>query len=256
MTRVMAISDVHADFEENARWATSLSLWDHRSDVLIVAGDVSDRLPMLQKTLEALASRFDTVLFVPGNHELWVARDGPGAGDSLQKFERVQHAARQCGVLTGTLRQPGLRVVPLHSWYDHSFGEPGPELRRVWADFVACRWPEGWQAPDVAREMFARNLPEPPRAEGETIVSFSHFMPRIDLMPAGVPDRVRMLFPVLGASRLDAEIRRLQASVHVYGHSHLNRDRLIDGVRYLNNAYGYPHETAITAKRLLTVWER
>jgi len=251
----MAVSDLHADFEENAGWATLLSLWDHRSDVLIVAGDVSDRLPVVQRTLEALARRFDAVLFVPGNHELWVVREESGSGDSLQKFERVLHAAGQSGVLTGSLRRPGLRVVPLQSWYDHSFGEPGAELRRVWADFVACRWPDGWQAPEVAREMFARNPPEPPRAEGETLISFSHFMPRIDLMPAGVPARVRMLFPVLGTSRLDTEIRRLKASVHVYGHSHLNRDVQVAGLRYVNNAYGYPHETAIAAKRLLTVWE-
>ena len=77
MTRVMAVSDLHTDFEENARWPGSLSQWDHRSDVLIVAGDVSDRLAVLQRTLEALASRFEAVLFLPARLLGW--RPAPAA---------------------------------------------------------------------------------------------------------------------------------------------------------------------------------
>lgn len=34
------------------------------------------------------------------------------------------------------------------------------------------------------------------------------------------------------------------------GHSHLNRTVSIDGARYINNAFDYPHETRITAKEL------
>jgi hypothetical protein len=39
----------------------------------------------------------------------------------------------------------------------------------------------------------------------------------------------------------------------VYGHSHVNRDVAIDGVTYINNAFGYPRETRITAKALRCV---
>jgi hypothetical protein len=43
--------------------------------------------------------------------------------------------------------------------------------------------------------------------------------------------------------------------MHVYGHSHINRRVEIDGVSYINNAFGYPSETAITSKRLLCIHE-
>lgn len=39
--------------------------------------------------------------------------------------------------------------------------------------------------------------------------------------------------------------------IHVYGHSHINRNVRIDGIRYINNALGYPQESAIAARRLI-----
>jgi predicted phosphodiesterase len=76
-------------------------------------------------------------------------------------------------------------------------------------------------------------------------------MPRIDLMPAMVPAQQRMLYPVLGSNRIDTELRNLGSRMHIYGHSHLNRNKTIEGVQYLNNAFGYPHEDRIASKCLL-----
>ena len=87
------------------------------------------------------------------------------------------------------------------------------------------------------------------------VITFSHFLPRIDVMPRSVPDEVRILFPVLGTTLLEQQLRRLGSRLHVYGHSHLNRKVDIDGVSYINNAFGYPYETRIAAKRLLCIHE-
>ena len=74
-------------------------------------------------------------------------------------------------------------------------------------------------------------------------------------MPPGVPPARRMLYPVLGTTRLERQIRRLGSAIHVYGHSHVNRRVTIDGVSYVNNAFGYPSETAIALKRLVCVYD-
>ena len=93
-----------------------------------------------------------------------------------------------------------------------------------------------------------------PETSGFTAVySVSHFVPRLDLMPARYPEKHKALFPVLGTERLEAQIRRLGSSKHFYGHSHLNRNKVIDGVTYINNAFGYPSETEISAKTILHV---
>ena len=70
--RVFALSDVHVDYPENLEWVLGLSNIDYQNDVLILAGDVSDDLKKLELVFEALLGKFCKVLFVPGNHELWV----------------------------------------------------------------------------------------------------------------------------------------------------------------------------------------
>jgi len=73
-------------------------------------------------------------------------------------------------------------------------------------------------------------------------------------MPHYIPADKRMLYPVLGSSLLEAQLRVLDSKLHVYGHSHVNRQVRIDGVTYINNAFGYPNETRITAKQLLCIY--
>jgi len=249
--RVFAVSDVHVDYSPNLQWVEQLSTSDYQHDVLILAGDVSDSLPLLIRCFQALTRRFKKVLFTPGNHELWVLRDRPGM-TSLEKLQAVRCAAVACGVSLQPYRCDGVAVVPLASWYDYSFGLPGEELQQIWMDFRACRWPDDVDAHQLTLSFLAGNdLRRMP--EDKTIISFSHFLPRIDLVPVYVPESVRRLFPVFGTERLDLQIRELGSSVHVYGHSHLNRSVHLGGVRYVNSALGYPHETRITTRSMACV---
>ena len=56
---------------------------EYRQDVILVAGDVSDSLDTLEKTLQLLAAAFKAVFFVTGNHELWCRKQERGTYDSL-----------------------------------------------------------------------------------------------------------------------------------------------------------------------------
>jgi hypothetical protein len=213
---------------------------------------VTDRLERLQWCLATLAARFKVLLFVPGNHELWVSREAR-VKDSLQKFEEVSAVAESAGAWLTVYRGPGATIVPLLGWYDYSFGEPSAELKAVWMDFRACRWPSGMGPSEATAHFVALNEHEPPARPG-TVITFSHFLPRIDIMPGYIPAQQRLLYPVLGTTHLETQLRKLKSDIHVYGHSHVNRSIRIDGVSYINNALGYPHEEA-TAKQLLSVHE-
>lgn len=249
--RVFAVSDVHIDYHVNARWAADLSAADYQDDVLILAGDVTDTLNLLGWCLGMLAKKFEKVLFVPGNHELWVIRDN-NRKNSLEKFEDVRALVASSGASMQPFRAPGVSILPLLSWYDYSFGEPTAELRSVWMDYRACRWPEGKTENDVAAYFASLNEQHTAPA-GDTVITYSHFLPRIDLMPWFIPDGEKMLYPVLGSTRVEAQLRRLNSDIHVYGHSHVNRKVTIDGVSYINNAFGYPSETRIAAKNLMCI---
>ncbi|HKX31126.1 MAG TPA: metallophosphoesterase [Blastocatellia bacterium] len=249
--RVFTLSDIHVDYSVNARWIEKLSTSEYRDDLLILAGDVSDSLRLLEWSLTTLAARFKQVLYVPGNHDLWVIRDGEQR-TSLEKFDQVSRVAEQSGASMQPFHYRDLSIIPLLGWYDYSFGQPGSELRRHWMDYRACRWPDGFEESQVATYFESLNNPNP-GVVGGTCITFSHFLPRIDLMPEYIPKEKRILYPVLGSARLDEKIRALKPKIHVYGHSHVNRRIQIDGITYVNNAFGYPRETSITSKQLLCI---
>lgn len=251
--RIFAVSDIHIDYDVNAKWVSEMSVADYRDDVLILAGDVTDSLELLEWCFNALAARFRRVAFVPGNHELWVTRYDADK-TSLQKFDEVLKTAAARGVSTQAFVEEDVAIVPLFGWYDGSFGEPSRDIRMAWVDFRACRWPEGFQSRDVGVHFDKINdAIAVPRAE--KVITFSHFLPRIDVMPARIPREKRIIYPVLGTTLLDRQLRRLGSHTHIYGHSHVNRNVEIDGVTYINNAFGYPQETRIAKKELVCIHE-
>ena len=264
-TRVFAVSDVHADHRENMTWLRALSAADYRDAALILAGDVSDDLAALDVALTCVRRKFAEVFFVPGNHELWIRRRE--CADSLAKFRRVLQLCDDVGVRTrpATVGRGATAVwiIPLLSWYVRP--EEGPDSLFVakdgedptlamWSDKYFTAWPPLNGSPTVAQHFLALNEPHLAATYDAPVISFSHFLPRRDLIfstPAerrdvGVPLRdphpTFNFSRVAGCAGLETQIRRLGSLVHVYGHQHRNRDRVIDGVRYVSHCLGYPRE--------------
>jgi predicted phosphodiesterase len=248
--RLFTVSDLHVDYDANARWMYSLSSIEYRHDVLIVCGDISHSIRLVERALKVLCARFKQVLYVPGNHELWISHKAD-IRTSFEKFGEIAAVAANCGVSMEPYHHGQCSIVPLFAWYDYSFGSPSEKLLSTWRDFHACVWPPGLTTEDVTYRFMELNQAGL-RVTNDKIISFSHFVPRIDVMPAFIPNNVRYLYPILGTRMLEAQIRRLGATIHVYGHSHVNRCVTIDGTTYINNAFGYPAE-GNTLKSLLEI---
>ena len=154
MRNVYAVSDIHAEYQENMQWCDALSSKDYSRDVLIVAGDVADSLEVFEEAMGKLVARFGLVFFTPGNHELWIRRDGTQGADSIEKLQKLDQACSRLGVLTTPQRVQlscgvVLRVCPLLSIHHTSFDtEPDipslrlPGVKMAMTDFRACRFPE------------------------------------------------------------------------------------------------------------------
>ena len=247
--RIFAISDLHVDHAENARWVSQLSNWDYQDDVLICAGDIAHNLRDVRTALTSLRKCFRSVAYVPGNHELWVKPEPDR--DSLQKFQEIQRLAAECGAHTGPLRLDSLSLVPVLGWYDYSFGLPSEELLARWADYHMCVWPKDFDQQRIT-EYFLAETPAFVPEHGRRVISFSHFVPRQDLLRTS-GSAVSLLRPVLGSQAIDAHIRKLGSFMHIYGHYHVNQRTERENIIYVNNAFGYPRESYISAKRLVCI---
>jgi predicted phosphodiesterase len=246
--RVFALSDIHVDYAENLDWVLQLSAAEYTEDILVLAGDVSHSIELLSQVFDSLKSKFLEVLFVPGNHELWV--QGQAFDCSLQKFDAIDDLCKTLGVRNTLFEHESVNFVPLLSWYDFSFGEPDRYLRRAWRNFRACSWPDTLDSSAaVCKHFLQRNLPLPP-ANGKIVISYSHFLQRIDVMPDRIPADRRRVYPVLGSDGLGDQVRKLQPNIHIYGHSHINQAIELDGINFVNNAFATPSEKRISRKRL------
>ncbi len=250
--KIYAISDLHVDFEENRRWISNISQQDYQDDILILAGDITDVTLLIIKAFEALKKCFKEVFFVPGNHDLGVLRSKEA--DSLMRFETLMMLAGDYGIRTKPMETDTVSIIPLFGWYDYSFGPPSDELNNCWTDFTACKWPDGYDENKITEHFLSMNEPLL-KPKNKHIISFSHFLPRIDLMPSFIPGDRRKLYPAFGTILLERQIRQLSSHIHVFGHSHFNMKIKRDQTWYINNAFGYPYESHIASKRLVCIYE-
>jgi len=102
------------------------------------------------------------------------------------------------------------------------------------------------------------------------VISFSHFLPRREIMfrngKIPTPEVIRKydrnppfnFSRVAGSAFIEQQLRQLHSVMHIYGHQHINRDRPVDGVRYISNCLGYPAERSrgqITDAGLKMIWD-
>uniref|UniRef100_A0A7S4VZ89 Rhodanese domain-containing protein n=1 Tax=Alexandrium monilatum TaxID=311494 RepID=A0A7S4VZ89_9DINO len=269
--RVWAVSDVHTDMKQNMVWIANLSTTAHTDDVLVLAGDVSNKVEEVEATLTACKQRFSRVFFVPGNHDLWVGRGkrgSPPPEDSLGRLRRLQGLCRALGVETAPGKVPGvsggLLVVPLLSWH-HPQWDTEPEIEgwggvrapeQVVSDFALTAWPEPLSILDgsvahavdaVNDEVFDEAELVRNRRSYASVLTFSHFLPRLELNPEKRYLTAPMLAKAVGSSYLKDRVERLRPDMHVFGHTHFGLDMVVDGIRYLQAPLAYPTERELRA---------
>ena len=268
--RVFVVSDVHVDATANAAWVRGLR--DRRGcagagrDVLCVGGDVSDDVEEVRAALEEFQSRgFAEVFYTFGNHECWMNAEDERVGreTSVSKIRDLLAICEEMGVRTRPGKVgDGLWIAPLHSYHHRGFDtEPEvdapevPPVERVMNDFRFARWPDNLSdiTDDVARwcdglndhgwDEFVASI-EP----GDKVLSFSHFLPRLEL----IPEKRMLFYPRLaqasGSEFLRKRVDTLKARVnegnltHAFGHTHFGWNQTLDGVRYVQAALATPSE--------------
>ena len=146
---VYAVSDLHADTAANRRCVEEFSALASKDDVILLAGDISDDLETVQWVFERMSDSYGAVVYVPGNHELWLRPSDRAAGlaDSWAKLQAIWALAADAGVRTRPfLLHNRVWIVPLLSWHHRSWDvEPDVVGRKhAWAfsDYTCCEWPE------------------------------------------------------------------------------------------------------------------
>jgi predicted phosphodiesterase len=248
--RILAISDLHTDFQKNRQIIEQLSDTAYQNDTLLVAGDIASKIEVIQETLTVLCEKFRHIFYVPGNHEFWV---GNGHSTSIDKFLHILEICDTLGVHIRPARIGKVWIVPLFSWYASDFDDDGHEYTHqlaAWTDFYACRWPKGL---DIAEYFYKLNQPYIQPYEGP-VISFSHFLPRLDLLPPRQFLYFKALPQVAGSVLIEKQIRQLRSDIHVFGHSHIRWDSILNGIRYIHNPLSHPRRSSFEKFPEKIIW--
>ena len=124
-----------------------------------------------------------------------------------------------------------------------------------------CKWDSLPKDVTASKYFSSLNTERCTRQYDAPVISFSHFVPRLELVrqekeDADEVNRFRMRHHLgeapsyqggmakfnftryAGSKTLEADIRKVKAIVHVYGHQHRNRDREVEGLRYVSHCLG------------------
>ncbi|MEO5873547.1 MAG: metallophosphoesterase [Streptosporangiaceae bacterium] len=254
---LLAISDLHVAYAENRRLVEELRP-ETDSDWLLVAGDVAEQFADVEWALEMLSRRFGTVVWVPGNHELWTPKDDPVQLRGEARYRSLVEMCRRLGVVTPEDPYPvwqgaggPVTVVPLFLLYDYTFRPAGTTtaeegLARAYDVGVVCTDEMLLHSdPYLTRDDWCRarlRVTERRLAELDPnlpTVLVSHF-------PL-VRDPTRVLrYPEFalwcGTERTADWHLKYHAVAAVYGHLHIPRTTWHDGVRFEEVSQGYPRE--------------
>jgi 3',5'-cyclic AMP phosphodiesterase CpdA len=251
------VSDLHITHPDNRQIVEGIQPRSS-ADWLLICGDISEAMEDVEWALTLLGERFETVVWVPGNHELWTLPDDKSGLRGESRYLHLVEMCRRVGVLTPedsypVWEGPGgpMTIAPLFLLYDYTFGRNIAETKQeslalAHAAGVVCSdefllYPD----PYSSREAWCRarvQATERRLSECNTeipTVLVSHF-PLISNV-------TRVLWHPEFAQWCGTEHtadwhRRFRAAVVVYGHLHIPRTSWHDGVRFEEVSLGYPRE--------------
>lgn len=263
--RVAVTSDLHVEhhLEVVGRVADRLALL--QPDVALVLGDLCSDLALLSRSLRLLARSFPgTLLFLPGNHELWCGGAGGEGPNSRERWETViPRLARRAGAVPlglAPVAHQGVTFVGVTGWYDGSL--EGRSLRRSdrigATDEAQVYWPDDAGGRMEAGELsgfFARSLArqcEVAAGAPGPLVLVTHMVPSAHvLLGARAAGQVvpAARVPTLGSQGLwEVAARQPALRLAACGHLHarwagrLQREGGGE-VPFQVSAVGYPHQT-------------
>lgn len=261
---MLAVSDLHVAFPANREFVADLRPAEPY-DWLLVAGDVAEKTADIEWALRTLRARFATVVWVPGNHELWTVSNDPVQLRGEARYQYLVSLCRRLGVITPEDSYPVWRgaggpavIVPLFVLYDYTFRPDGTTTK---AESVALAYETGIVCSD---EAVLHADPYPSREDwcharlkvteqrlagirpGTPTVLVSHFpLTREPTRVLKYPEFAQWC----GTERTADWHLRFSARAVVYGHLHIPGTTWQDGVRFEEVSLGYPEELDLNPDR-------
>ena len=226
MMKIQIMSDLHLEFHPD-RGRGLVQNMPVLGDTLILAGDVSP-VDWLYPSLDALCKRYERVIFVAGNHELY----GSGRGPFNRTMEKVMRRNGNLYHLNNTVAIiNGQRFVGTTMWFPQHHDGLNLIYQNGINDFNLVAGIKKWvyQANDAAQKFLKENI-----QEGDIVVT--HHAPCWSSISRRFVNSELNRFYVCNMVH---EILTLKPAIWIHGHVHSSNDYVVGDTRVISNPCGY-----------------
>ena len=226
---------------------------------------MAEKAADIEWTLRALRARFATVVWTPGNHELWTLGTDPVQLRGEARYRYLVAMCRDAGVITPedpfpTWHGPGgpVAIAPLFVLYDYTFRPDGTATKD---EALAVAYQTGIVCTDEA----VLHCDPYPGADAWCHARVEVTERRLAALPPGTPTVLVSHYPLTreptralrypefaqwcGTDRTADWHLRFNAQAVVYGHLHIPGTTWQDGVRFEEVSLGYPQELELNPRR-------
>lgn len=259
--KIDVCSDLHVPINGNIDWGR---VKNKDSEILIVAGDISDSIFKSASVLNQAADHYKQVFAVLGNHDFY---DFASPENGLEVVRSLTASSHRLVTVLGGVRVSAsvrldsgkhLAIIGDTGWYDWrshiDLGISEEKAKNTWNEYMNdARFIdfEGTSPQKIAYQQ-ARNIKrEISDIDGmpsyESTIVVTHMIPRQDL---SYQHPTNMIWNALTPSYVNTGLSDLsdvntngKVKYHIYGHTHMRGMKDINGITYLNNALGMRDES-------------
>jgi len=235
------ISDLHVETWQNFDWTDKPT-----SPICVLAGDVAQDLSVLRHTLEHLAECYQKVFYIDGNEEHKYNWD-----DLNSNYQDIANLAAEIPDLVylrdNVVMIQGVAFLASNTWWDWNFDSSIDAVQsQAWfQDRQQCNR----HVPDMIESHSKNDLAYlynsvrrlQMHQDAKKIVMITHTVPSIDLVRHDIALDGNYRMNTMGSSlttNVHAADSEKKISHWCFGHYHGSIDRMVDGVRYVNNCRG------------------
>lgn len=250
-------SDTHVDFfkgasntDKDMQWYIKHILKPIEADAIVIAGDISHYNAQSIALLTNLKHHYNHVIAVTGNHDMYLLSNSQKDDYNYSSFEKIQELREMClangiHLLDGeSLTIDGVTIGGCPMWYQV------PDIQQ-WLRFMndGHKIFEGYplQMPYSLERMCTFD----PNAYYEDQLLKLKSLKNLDVFVSHVvPASLGTTDARYGTSEYDlyyqsdniGALKETGAKYSIFGHSHCQYDKVVDGIRFLSSAIGYPGE--------------